>query len=191
MKLSRLRELVEDQYLQNVPARDDWADWLYTDHVLWVGEKTEQLCNRFKGNKEVAVAAALLHDIADSVMQRENPEHEQISLDIARRVCKKAGYSEEQIRIIVDDICLKHSCHNGVVPQSHEGKIVATADACAHFETEFYLYAFNHGSSFGDYAWMKQWMSKKLDRDFRDKIFFDEVRREIEPIYHSLKKICS
>jgi hypothetical protein len=28
------------------------------------------------------------------------------------------------------------------------------------------------------------------DRDYRDKIFFDEVRQEIEPIYRALKKIC-
>lgn len=191
MKLEKLRQLVEEQYLAKNPGREDWADWLYTGHVLWVANKTDQLCERFGGNKDIAVAAALLHDIADSVMQRENDRHEQESLEIARALCAKAGYTDDETSIVVDDICLKHSCHDGIVPNSLEGKIVATADACAHFETEFYFYAFAHGSSFGDYNWMLSWTKSKIKRDFEQKIFFEDVQKDMLPIYESLARMLS
>lgn len=191
MNLEKLRNLVEKQYKQKNPNRDDWCDWLYTNHVLWVADKTEEFCERFDADKNIAIAAALVHDIADTVMQRKDDGHEQKSLEIGRKLCRESGYSDEQTTVIIDDIALKHSCRNEVVPESKEGKLMAEADACSHYMTDFYLHAFNNGSGFGDYEWMLKWARNKIEKDFNQKIFHDEIREELRPAYDAWKLIFS
>lgn len=190
MLLDKLRKLVEEQYLQNQPNRDDWCDWLYQNHVLWVANKTQEFCEKFGAKYEIAVAGALVHDIADSVMQREDDGHEEKSLEIGRNLCEKAGYSVGEIAIIIDDISLKHSCHDGVVPESEEGKLMAAADAASHYQTDFFLHAFNAGGSdFSNYEWALKWTIKKVERDIKDKVFHEEIRQELKPYYEAWKLI--
>ena len=189
MKLEKLKKLVEKQYLQKHPNRDDWCDWLYPNHVLWVADKTEEFCELYKANSSVAVAAALIHDIADSVMQREDEGHEEKSLEIGRDLCQKSGYTEDEVKIIIDDIALKHSCRDGIVPESEEGKLMAAADAYSHYVTDFYFHAFRNGSGFGDYDWQLGWARKKIEKDFNNKIFHDEIREELRPYYEAWKLV--
>lgn len=190
MKLDKFKKLVAQQYLQKLAGRDEWCDWLYINHVIWVSKKTAELCTKYGGDPEVAVASALLHDIADSVMHRSESGHEIESISIARRILVESAYDDDEIEIIVGDILPKHSCRDGNIPESLEGKIMATADALAHFETGFYLHAFSHGAVGGDYETMKLWMSKKLDKDFFVKIQFEEIREQIRPAYETLKSLC-
>ncbi len=189
MKLEKLGTLVANQYNAHHEGRDEWADWLYQNHVLWVAHKTNEFCKRFNGDGSIAVSAALLHDIADSVMQREQAGHEQKSLEIGRTLALEAGYSVEETAIIIDDICAKHSCRDGIIPESNEGKLMAAADACAHFQTEFYLFAFNQGSNFGDYDYLKNWARKKIEKDFSKKIFHAEIRAEVRPDYETWQRV--
>ncbi len=190
MIIKNLHLLVDKQYSQKLPTRDSWSDWLYERHVPWVAERTRTLCEQYGGDPEIAVAAALVHDIADSVISRFDTGHENESLIIGRRLCKEAGYSADQISIIIDDICQKHSCRNGVEPQSLEGKIMATADACFHFETDFYFHAFYHTDKNQiSYEERMRWMRDKLEKDFNKKIFFDETRETIRPYYSALKAL--
>lgn len=191
MKLEKLRGLVQDQYQQQRPGRDPWCDWMYDNHVLWVADKAHEYSKRFGGNADIAVAGALLHDIADTVIPRDNPKSEQESLQIGRMLCEKAGYDTPEVELIVDDIVLKHSCRDGVVPDSHEGKVMASADSAAHFLTDFYLHAFSAGTNFGDYKWQMGWVRQKIEKDFHKKIFFDEVKEEVRPVYDALRLIVS
>lgn len=190
MKLEKLHKLVEQLYMQKDPNRADWCDWLYPNHVVVVADKAQELCDRYNGNPDIAVAGALLHDIADTVMERRDPEFKPTSYDIARKLCHEAGYNDDEITIIVDDICAKHSCRDGIIPQSHEGKIMATADAWAHATTDFYLYAFNKSSP-EEFEERKAWMRSHLDKDFHKKIFFDEVKEEVRPAYKILRGLLS
>ena len=184
-----LRKLVEEQYLQKNPKRDDWCDCLYENHVLWVVAKTDEFCKKFNADPLIAVAAALIHDIADSVMQREDEGHEEKSLEIGKELCEQAGYSANEVAIIIDDIALKHSCHDGVFPESEEGKLMAAADACSHYMTDFYLHAFNNGSGFGDYEWIVEWARKKIEKDYSNKIFHEEIRQKLKPYYEAWKLV--
>jgi HD superfamily phosphodiesterase len=191
MNLDALRKLVAEQYAQKHPNRDAWADWLYENHVLWVANKTEEWSTQLNLNIEISVAAALLHDIADSVMQRSDQGHEQKSLEIARNLCQEAGYSQQDTATIVDDICTKHSCRNGIVPESEEGKVMASADAASHYMTEFYFYAFNSGSNWGDYDYLLAWARKKIERDYAEKIFHDFIREELRPHYNAWQLVLN
>ena len=140
-RLAILEQNVSYLYEAKHLGRADWADWLYERHVFVVAEKTAQLSERFNADAEPAVAAAMLHDIADAVMSRFDERHTEESLRIDRELLDVSGFSTDEIRLIIDDIIAKHSCRDGTVSESLAGKVMATADALAHITTDFYFYA--------------------------------------------------
>ena len=190
-RLSKLEDRVRELYRAKNADRADWADWLFEHHVFVVADYAEELAKRYGANEEFARAAAVLHDIADVRMQRNNSDHEAESLRLARELMEEAGYNKEEIGLVVDDAIRYHSCHDGEQPDSIEGKILATADSLAHLKTDFYLYAtwiFGRNRTLNE---IKSWVLKKLDRDLSDKIFFDDVRADVLPDYNLVKELFS
>ncbi len=185
-----LGKLVKDIYESKNPKRDEWADWLYQNHVLWVAATCRELATRFGAKPDLAEAAGLVHDIADAIMPRKTIGHEEKSLQLASDLMKTARFTDSDIDIVINDAARYHSCRGEDRPKSIEGKCLATADAMAHFKTEFYFYAFS-AKRFEDYQTIKVWVSKKVDKEFNNKIFFDEIKREIEPYYITLKTMSS
>ena len=176
--IQNLRRAVQGLYEQKDPNRDDWADWLYENHVLWVAKKSRELAEKYAVNADIAEAAALIHDVADAVMARRDDNHESESLRLARELLVECGYHEAEIKIIVDDAARFHSCHDGHKPNSQEGLVLATADAMAHFQTSFYAYAlWMRGRH--DYDSLRAWALAKLERDYHDKIMYEDERAEV------------
>lgn len=191
-RLQHLERAVKDLYNLRDPARTNWADWLGEHHVFLVADYATELAERFGANKELARVGALLHDIADTKMSRFADSHETSSLNMARELMQQAGFSDDGIKLTVDDAIRLHSCHDGRTPASLEGKVLATADAKAHLLSDFYVFAAwamgKEGLALQD---VKQFVLKKIDRDFHNKILFKEVQRECEPTYNSLKAVFS
>lgn len=191
-RLEQLKKKVDELYLARSEGRADWADWVYKHHVFVVAGYAGELADRFGADKELAMAAGMLHDIADAVMKRENPEHEEKSMEIAAGLLRDAGFSDEEIKIVVDDAIRLHGCHNGTAPHTLEGKVLSTADALAHLKRDFYDHAVGtfreKKESTED---IKQWIFSKLERDFNAKILFDEVKEETRPDYERLKTFFS
>lgn len=185
-----LASLVDNLYNSKDPDRDEWADWLYTNHVLWVANKAEELAKRFGVDPKLARAAGLLHDVSDAKIARDEPNSEELSLKIADDLLKQAGFEDSVIDLVVNDALRYHSCRDGESPSSDVGKILATADAMAHFQTDFYLYAYS-SKLFGDYKKLKEWSAQKIERDLINKIFFEEIREEVRPQYDTLKRMLS
>src|SRR3989344_9451088 len=98
-RLEELKRRVDELYLAKNENRADWADWMYEHHVFVVADYAAELADRFGANKELAVAAGMLHDIADAVMSRENPEHEEKSMEIAAGFLRDTGFSDAEIQI--------------------------------------------------------------------------------------------
>jgi putative nucleotidyltransferase with HDIG domain len=190
-RLERLRQTVKDLYGQNHPGRAEWADWLYDNHVLIVAANAKQLAEKYGANKELAEIAALLHDIADYKMKERNDAHEQESLKVARKVMTDCGYKAEEIVLVVDDAIMLHGCHDGKKPASQEGLILATADALAHLQSDFYIFFTIVVGSRMPMQEFKSYALKKLDRDFYDKISFDDEREAARPDYEVLKHLFS
>jgi ABC-type hemin transport system ATPase subunit len=69
-------------------------------------------------------------------MSRFDVGHEVECLSIAQDFLTRAGFSEDEI-IIVHDILIHHSCRD-ILPQTQEGRIMATADAVVHLTSDFY-----------------------------------------------------
>lgn len=190
-RLEQLKKKVNGLYLAKNESRADWADWVYDHHVFVVADYAGELADRFGANKELAMAAGMLHDIADAVMKWENPEHEERSMEIAAGLLRDVGFSDEEIKIVVDAIRL-HGCHNGSASATLEGKVLATVDALAHLKTDFYNHAVEAFRAQKESAEdIKQWIFSKLERDFNAKILFDEVKEETRPDYEKLKSFFS
>lgn len=188
--LDKLKQKVHELYTSNNPNADPWNFWGYPNHVLIVAKNAEELAKRFNSNVDFCVAGALLHDIADVEMLRANPDHEQRSLELARELLKDVGFGESEIVEIVDKIIAPHSCRK-TFPETLEGKVLATADAMAHFQTDFYpFFAWQHYGS-KDYEGFKAWLLKKIEKDFCKKIFFDEVKAEIREDYIAIRRVYS
>lgn len=190
--IETLEHAVADLYAAHNPERADWADWLGANHVFLVADNATELAKRYGANEDLARASALLHDIADARMSRFAPEHEEVSLEMARELMQQAGFSEDEIRLVVEDAIRLHGCHDGHVPASIEGKVLASADSKAHLLSDFYIFAtWSFGKEGKSLEAVKQYVLKKIERDFHDKIQFDEVRQECQAAYDSLKMLFS
>ncbi len=190
--LEKLEQQVHKLYDAKDPDRTPWTDWLATHHVFVVADYATELAERLGGNAALARAGALLHDIADVRMHRHQEGHEQESLKMARELMRQSGFSDDEVKVVVDDAIRLHSCRNGVVPETTEGKILATADALAHLQTDFYIAAIWLWSADArPLELAKQWAREKIERDYHVKIQFDEIRQENQQNYELLKNLFS
>src|SRR3989344_8688997 len=103
-RIDLLKRKVQDLYEVKNPNRADWADWLYEHHVFIVSENAGMLAQRYGANEELAMAAAMLHDIADAEMNRFDDRHEERSLEIAKTLLKESGFLENEVEVIIDAI---------------------------------------------------------------------------------------
>lgn len=190
-RLEKLEQEVRQLYEQKDLDRDSWADWLYEFHVFLVRDEAKKLAERFDVNTELPQAAAILHDIADARMSRFDENHEKTSSEIGRSLLEKAGFSEDEISIVIDDAIRFHGCRNGVSPNTTEGKIMATADALVHLQTDFYIRGAWASYESRSLEETKKWVLWKINRDFYEKIQYDEIRQEVKPSFQSLLDVFS
>lgn len=190
-RIDQLETTVQTLYAQNTHGRETWAEWLAHNHVFVVADYATELASKYGANKELARAAAMLHDIADIEMIRFDPRHEERSLEIARTLLTEHGFSKPEIAIVVDDAIRYHSCHGNDRPRSLEGKILSTSDSLAHLKTDFYLHAMWASGAEKTFEERKRWTLEKLNRDLRIKIQFDDVREDARPDYNHLVAVFS
>lgn len=191
-RIDELRSEVKKLYNAKTAGRADWADWLWKNHVLVVANYASELARQYGASEELSRAAALLHDVADTKMKRENDDHEKQSLKMATDLMYIAGYDKDEIGLVVGDAIMHHNCHGNSRPRTIEGKILATADSLAHLKTDFYIFAvWNFGKRGESLDGTKKWVLKKIDRDFYNKILFDEIREDVRADYERIKTLLS
>ena len=186
-RLKKLKDKIDCLYKLRNKDRADWADWLHKNHVFLVADLAKKLAKRYEASQEVAAAAAMLHDIADAVMKRENPEHEKESGIIAKKLLKESDFTEKEIKIIVEDAMRTHSCYDNERPKSLEGKIMATADGMVHLQSDFYTHAVKAMKKNKSLEEISAWAVPKIDRDFNNKIMFAELQKKAETDYKKLR----
>jgi putative nucleotidyltransferase with HDIG domain len=191
-RIDDLRQKVSDLYEEKRAERSDWCDWFYENHITIVGNNARELAQKYGADTELSEVAGLLHDIADTRMERTDKNHETASLEIARELMEQCGYSEEEITLVVDDAIRYHSCHGDERPKSTEGLALATADSLAHLKTGFYVYAaWAMGRDGRTLEGIKEWTLKKIDRDLFNKISFEDERNEARKDYEIIKELFS
>lgn len=153
-------------------------------HVKPVVEIVKNMACKYSGDFDAVWLAAILHDIARA---HDKQPHDKIGSEMAYDFLRDNRFSA-RISSSVRAIIITHSCKK-YKPESLEQKILATADALAHFQHPFYLWY--HTISPEPFEKLLVWNLKKINHDFHEKIFFDEERESVRAEYEIMKKWCT
>jgi putative nucleotidyltransferase with HDIG domain len=149
-------------------------------HLKPVIDYSKELAKRYKANMEIVWLSAILHDIA---RLDDLEPHDEIGSKRAYSMLLREGFSkeiaEEVKKTILTHRCKKHK------PKTLEQKILATADAISHFKPPFYIWF----TSISSKPLKEQLASSllKLERDYNEKIFFEDERKSVKKEYEVLK----
>lgn len=150
-------------------------------HIKPVIEYSKQMAEKYGADKEAVWIGAILHDIAR--LTDEEP-HDEIGSEKAYQMLVERGFDNE-LTEKAKSIILTHRCRK-YPPEKLEQKIVASADAMAHFLPPFYLWFAKYTSK--PLSEMLESNLKKIERDFNEKIFFEDEKKMIKPQYEVLRR---
>lgn len=189
-KLSEKEQAVFDAVKRLYEASErDMGQWMWQHHVQWVAEKAAELAEKYEANVEKTRVGALLHDLGDVWLERDDPEFDARSRDEAEHILTAAGFDVADVQEILDDIIEPHSCYPDNLPKTIEGQCLATADALFHLMTDFFEHFQEMGIPKGKNSadWLV-WAAEKLERDIHVKIFFDQEQELARPFYEELRQ---
>ena len=166
------------------------AHWMWDNHVQPVAQNAADIADRFHINKEKAVVGALLHDLGDVWLDRHDPNFDAKTETETRAILAKAGFSPEEINETWTEVIVPHSCRPGdKSPTNPAGQALASADAQAHLQKDFYAQMQQMGLPAHISAeQFSHWATQKIKRDFNTKMFFPELKQELKPNYDRLVK---
>jgi len=174
--LNKIRELVKKEAEE--------SDWKY--HIVPVVKYAKKLAKILNADEEIAELAALLHDIGR--FKHGSEDHDITGGPEAEKILIENGYSPE----IIDEIKHCVASHRGskdVPPQTTIAKIIANADAMAHFDVlPVFFYWRSKKQSFVDAF---GWVEDKIDRDWNKKLTLPEAREMMAGKYEAIKLILS
>jgi putative nucleotidyltransferase with HDIG domain len=159
----------------------EWLPHFWSYHIKYVINKSKSLSEKYQADLEAVWLGAILHDIAR--LSDDNP-HDEKGAEIGYKMLIEKKYSSE-LAEKVKNIILTHSCKK-FKPDILEQKIIATADAMAHFVPPFYLWFSKYSKH--DLNGIIGSSLSKIEKDINDKIFFEDERREVYKEYKTLKK---
>jgi putative nucleotidyltransferase with HDIG domain len=179
-----VRELYENSTIQ-------MSKWMWNYHVQWVADKTKELAEKYGADTEKTYCAALLHDLGDAKYVRTEENFKNACEEIGTAVLLEAGFSEAEIKEIIEIIIRPHSCKPGNLPTTPEGKVLSTADALFHLQTSFFpMFCYkNRPETILTYENWQEWVDEKLEREFRVKIFFEDERAAAKADYDALSLV--
>jgi putative nucleotidyltransferase with HDIG domain len=187
-KIAQLEKEIRDLHYNPVIGQhsfsnsrtEEFYEWFWEIHVNQVIEFSKQMAVKYNADLEIVWLAAILHDIA----RLEDLEpHDEIGAEKAYTIVIEKGFDPELARNVGMAI-LTHRCKK-YIPGTLEQKIIATADAMAHFIPPFYFWVGKYSNnSFEDVLEKNR---NKLERDFNEKIFFEDERALVAEHYMILK----
>ncbi len=120
-KLEDLKKEVAKKMEKNDLAHD-------FEHIMRVYKNAQKIGMKEKVNMKLVLPAVLLHDIVNypKTDRRSKSSSLKSSLE-AKKILKRYGYADKEIKIISDAI-RDHSFSRGVTPNTIEGKILQDAD---------------------------------------------------------------
>jgi uncharacterized protein len=169
----------KDHSLTNKDAKEVWSNFWFL-HLKFVIDYSKKLAKKYNADLEIIWISAILHDIA---RLDDLEPHDEIGSEKAYNILLEEGFDKE-IAEKVKNTILTHSCKR-YKPQTLEQKILSTADAVSHFKKPFYLwFSFICVISFKEQ--IKGGLTK-IEKDYNEKIFFEEEREFVRKEYEVLK----
>lgn len=178
--LKRVREIVEEECRKCTRYGHD----VWKDHVVLVVKYAKVLAKKLSADLEMVELAALLHDIGSIKFSEAN--HEITGQQEAEKILKKLGYPQKSINVIKEAIG-SHRGSKNVVPKSLTAKILATADAMAHFDTIPVLLRVGLQKENFNEERASRWVWEKLERDWTKKLTIPGTKRMVAEKYKAAK----
>ena len=176
-KILQLEEEIKNLYQKDT---EDKNQSFWSVHVKPVIEESKFLANKYHANKEIVWLSAILHDIGQ--LDALEP-HEVIGSEKAAHILSGKKFDPEIIKRVCETI-LSHRV-NQYVPETLEQKVLASADAISHFKNSHYLWMSKvYKNNFLD---LIDKINSKIERDYNEKIFFEEEKKKVEPYFRVLK----
>jgi uncharacterized protein len=174
--LENIRQLVKNE------AEED--DWKY--HIVPVVKYAKELAKILNADEDVAELAALLHDIGR--LRFESGDHDVTGVPEAEKILKELNCPSE----IIDEVkhCVEsHRGSKNVVPKTIIAKIIANADAMAHFDIlPVFFFWRSQDSSFEEAF---KWVDEKIDRDWDKKLTLPEARKLMVDKHNAIRLILN
>ncbi len=172
--LNKIRELIKNEA--------DEADWKY--HLVPVVKYAKKLAKAMNANEEVVELAALLHDIGRLRFGGEN--HNITGIPEAEKILKEHNAPQD----VIDEVkhCIEsHRGKKEIPPKTTISKIIANADAMAHFDIlPAFFYWLSKKQTFEEAF---RWIDSKIDRDWNRKLTLPEAREMMEEKYKAIKLV--
>jgi putative nucleotidyltransferase with HDIG domain len=173
-KIEKIRQIVK-----NEAAEDDWKY-----HIVPVVNYAKKLAKILRADEETVEVAALLHDIGRLKHGGEN--HDVTGMPEAEKILEEHDYPQD----IIDEVkhCIEsHRGSKDIPPKTIIAKIIANADAMAHFDVlPIFFYWRCKKSSFEDAF---KWVDEKIDRDWNKKLTLPEAREMMKEKYKAIKLV--
>jgi HD superfamily phosphodiesterase len=176
---------IRDFVINEIRNSDKCDDWFWDEHIAVVEKIALKILEtQSQANRDIVLLSVWFHDLGR--VYGHDKDHDSWGAKFAKKYLSDKSFDQE----IVDGVyhtCLSHRV-TAVNPESIEAKILATADAMSHFENGFHLRIFNTWSKkMSDYQETKNKLMKKIERDYHQKIFFEESRQVVKPMYEAWK----
>ncbi|HLC57681.1 MAG TPA: HD domain-containing protein [Candidatus Nanoarchaeia archaeon] len=172
--LEKIRQLVKNE------ADED--DWDY--HLVPVVNYAKKLAKLLKADEEVTELAALLHDIGR--LRFSDEDHDITGVPEAEKILKEHGYPQK----VIDEVkhCVEsHRSSKNISPKTTIAKIIANADAMAHFDIlPVFFYWRCKKSNFKEAF---TWVDEKIERDWNKKLTLPEAKNMMKEKYQAIKLI--
>lgn len=182
--LQAVREIVKKESLNC----KRYSSNVWKQHIVLVVSYAKMLAKKLKGNEEIVELGALLHDVGSIRFSEDN--HEITGQMEAEKILKELGYAKK----IIDQVkeCIKsHRGSKDIEPQTLEAKIVANADAMAHFDVVPVLLRVGLDKYYKDEDKASQWVLEKLERDWTKKLTIPQAKEMVEEKYKAAKLLLT
>lgn len=143
------------------------------------------MAKAYKVDKELVELAALLHDIG-RVDIKHDEDHHIVGIPEAEKILRKFNYSEKAIKEVKHCVA-SHRTSKGSKPKTMVAKIIANADAMAHFDILPVFFWWRHGRE--DFEETVAWAKNKIEKDWQKKLTLPGAKKVVEKKYKAIKLI--
>lgn len=181
----KVEQLVKKTCLK---ATNAYGHGSWSHHISEVVKYSKMLAKKLNADEEIVEIAALLHDYGSVINKDWMPEHHIHSTRLAEEILRKYNYPEDKIKKVKHCI-IAHRASKNIPRETIEAKIVASADALAHFDKVNSLLYFVFVKQKMGINEGTKWVSDKLDRSWKK--LMPEAKDMIKEKYKAMKLILS
>jgi uncharacterized protein len=160
-------------------------------HIRFVVNSALKLAEIYKADKEIVELACWLHDIARAkgLEAGQDNNHHIEGAKKTEDILKKLKYPKEKIDKVINCILAHRGSKEDYTPKTIEEKIVANADAMAHFDSFLNLFLeFVNPNNFEEGV---ELIKAKLERDWNKKLTLPEARELVKYKYDAIKLLLN